>query len=193
MKKLLLYGFGPLPIWASLIFLLVWRSKTYSSEFWAVGPWAIIAGAVLSTITFGIAIATIEVFQATKGDVDQKRKRSITVFLILVTVVVFAGASLYIRGEHRKKNAEKVQKLALDFVRHNAEIIRVTGPNPDISVAGTSLSPDGRPVGFTISVTIKRETYFATVEIEHFKDLPKFSLKCLQDANQHYSSNGRCE
>ena len=87
-KFLLIAGFGLLPLWVSIAWLLIGASQeSVSSEYWNVAPWMVILGGVCSTITLAISFITLAVLNSTKGSPEQNRRRAFRTFAVLVVLV----------------------------------------------------------------------------------------------------------
>ena len=91
-KWLLFAGFGLLPLWISIAWLLVEASKEpQPHEFWNVAPWMVVPGLGYSTFTMVFASVTLAAFNSAKGPPERKKRHAI---MTLAVQVLLTGAAI---------------------------------------------------------------------------------------------------
>jgi hypothetical protein len=152
-KFLLVAVFGLLPFWISLAVLLAGVAEHgHSGEYAAAAGWYPLMGAFLSGYTLVVAILTVLVHDAVRGDAARKR-RIATITLSAGTVVSLALMGWpYFRAAQNDKYNEQQEARVLEFVR-SSDIVRRTMPEPfDVAMDGGSLGRDGRQWRFEVRI-----------------------------------------
>jgi len=191
---LLVAVFGLLPFWISLAVLLAGVVEHgHSGEYAAAAGWYPLLGAWLSGYTLFVAITTVLVHGAVRGDATRKR-RIATITLCAGTVVslLLMGWPYYRAAQNEKYNEQQKARV-LSFVR-SSDIVRNMMPEPfDVSMDGGTLDRDGRQWRFEVRIqpiagpSANQRSIYAIVDV--FNQGPLIRCFTRQSARERESSN----
>jgi len=191
---LLVAVFGLLPFWISLTVLLAGVVEHgHSGEYAAAAGWYPLLGAWLSGYTLSVAIITVLVHGAVRGDAARKRRiATITLSAGTVVSLLLMGWPYY-RAAQTEKYNEQQKARVLNFVR-SSDIVRKMMPEPfDVSMDGGSLDRDGRQWRFEVRIrpiaapSANQRSIYAVVDVLHQGPV----IRCFtrQSARERESSN----
>lgn len=192
MKKrwivLLIAGFGLLPLWASVVWMIAEASRHgHGSDYWAAAPWAAIAGLYLSKYTVLAALVTIFVYHWVRGDAERKRRlATLTLAFGSVVSVGLAGWPYYRASEIRKHN-ERQRELVLEFALGSQDIRDAMPERGDLSVSIATGDNDGRARTFDVSIRPPSglqgdpwaNSIHAIIDVSDRDTQPNFSIRCF--------------
>jgi hypothetical protein len=187
-KTFFVFGFGLLPLLvASVLVYLGSFDYHFSTEYWAVAPWYIIATIPVSLVAFFIAFTTLVIFENVSGDHSRKRKIALACFVLLV----FAAAGMaYVYWENREEHKQDLkdeQFLAQEFVRNNPVVIQAAGDKFSVFPAVTVGSV---PIRYEFSVR-SDATVFAIVDVSRETGNPVFTLACITPISIGYRDSSK--
>jgi hypothetical protein len=185
---LFIVGFGLLPLWISIAWLLV-ESRNYSNsaEFWHVAPWLVFGGAMFCQYTLAIAGAAIAVFYVAKGTPERKWRFAGTTFVALVlSAAAWLGYGFFSRSA---RDADQKVEIAnvLQFVRDSAVVREVIGDELDVRLSTHVVNGDGEAVKLEVAVSpiTKKfrertdKTQYAIVNVSRTNGHPTYKIRCL--------------
>jgi hypothetical protein len=193
-KFLLVAVFGLLPFWISLAMLLAGVVEHGpSGEYAAAAGWYPLLGAGLSVYTLAVAILTVIVHEAVRGDAARKRRiATITLSAGTVASLLLMGWPYYRAAQNEKYNEQQEERV-LNFVR-SSEVVRNMMSEPfDVSADGGSLGRDGRQWRFGVRIqpiaepSAKQRPIYAIVDV--LNQGPQIRCFTRQSDRERESSN----
>jgi hypothetical protein len=156
---LLVAVFGLLPFWISMVVLLVGVAEHgHSGEYAAAAGWYPLMGALLSGYTLVVAILTVLVHEAVRGDAARKRR------------IALMGWPYYRQAQDDRYNDEQKARV-LEFMR-SSDAVHKMMPEPfDVSIEGGSGGRDGRLWRFGVRIkpsngsSTDQEPIYAIVDV----------------------------
>jgi hypothetical protein len=180
MKKLLLLvlfaGFGLLPLWATVVFLLFGSHGPYGgADFWNTAPWLFFVAVPLCAFTLGIATVTTVVFAATTGSASKKYAASTASFFGLIALTLGIASRLSHQND-RKPMAVHTTMGLVAWVQGNQEVIDAAGGNPKVSVWYTR---EHKGAKRNVMVAYGQHTVYPIVDVAGSPDNATFTLACV--------------
>ena len=177
MRISLLFGFGLLPLWAALAFI-VFGFMTMSSEHAGMTLWALVPAIPACAATLAIASVCITIYSRVEG--DQRRKLFISgCFLSAALLLLFAaGGTFWMKKKGTEQDILAERAHAEEFVRTNLAVRSEVGEPSTVSVNSYTIDRAGpMPTVYDVTV-VGTKTVYAIVEVDRKTRPPIFILRC---------------
>jgi hypothetical protein len=126
-------------------------------------PWA------LGLLTIGALVGALGRKYATAGKMH---------YTVVIATIVFGSASfLAFKSNQNEQNRIEEERLAVDFVKQNQEVLAQVGGNPRVWLSMSSLNRSGEAIRYELSVNGEK-TIRAIVDVSRQSGRPVFNLAC---------------
>ena len=195
MRIIFFVGFGLLPLWAALAFV-IFGFATMESDQAGMTLWSFIPAIPACAVTVSIAAVTLAIHSRTIGNKLRKLGMS-AAFLVAATAFLACIVFAFWMKRQANENSLNLEKTKVEeFVKNNEAVRTAAGePLSLVYICSYSMDKSGpMPKVYDVSVKGQKQIY-AIVNVDRQNKLVTFKLACTTSLymGQRDASKGACE
>jgi hypothetical protein len=172
----LLLGFGLLPLWLAMIYVLVGSIGSGSAYFAAAGWYVVFAlpACLITVMIAGITIATHAVVHEA-----HRRNAAVGVFLVLCAVAGVGADRLWMRYEAQQRELQDEFGVARALVRKSDAVHQAVGASFNVDHGSKFVGgPGARPLWYAFKVS-GSQTRYVVVSVSRAAGKPVLAVTCV--------------